>query len=278
MILIYLVFLLAVLFGLVFYSRSEKLNIQNVEISGNKTIENKIIEETAKNIMAGYYFGFVPKTNFLFYPKKEIRNDLAYKFKILKDISFNLKNLQTLEITLAEREAKYTWCGNYLISPEDKLPDENPLSESAKLQDGECYFMDEKGYIFDKAPYFSGEVYFRFYGAINTGEAGPLGSYFFQSNFDKLISLKEALEKIGINPVIYYFKDNGEARIFLSPFSARQIGPEIIFKIDSDPDKIAENLQAVLATEPLQSDFKNKYSSLLYIDLRLGNKVYYKFR
>jgi hypothetical protein len=56
------------------------------------------------------------------------------------------------------------------------------------------------------------------------------------------------------------------------------MGPEIIFKIDSDFQKIAENLQAAITTEPLQTDFKNKYSSLLYIDLRFGNKVYYKFR
>ena len=49
-------------------------------------------------------------------------------------------------------------------------------------------------------------------------------------------------------------------------------------KMTSDFQKIAENLQAALATEPLRSDFKNKYSSLLYLDLRYGNKVYFKFK
>jgi len=40
---------------------------------------------------------------------------------------------------------------------------------------------------------------------------------------------------------------------------------------------IKENLDTALNTEPLKSDFKKKYSSLEYIDLRFGNKVYSKF-
>ena len=269
MILIYLVFLLAVLFGLVFYSRSEKLNIQNVEISGNKTIENKIIEETAKNIMAGYYFGFVPKTNFLFYPKKEIRNDLAYKFKILKDISFNLKNLQTLEITLAEREAKYTWCG---ITPELAVKPPSSLG-GLTANDQPCYFMDEDGYIFDGAPYFSGTVYFKFYGPQSSG------SYFFKQNFKQLIAFKDILLGLGLKPVTLYVTSNGDVEIFLSKGASSRstVESKIIFKLEADLQNVIENLEAALNTEPLKSKFKNKYSSLLYIDLRFGNKVYDKF-
>ena len=67
--------------------------------------------------------------------------------------------------------------------------------------------------------------------------------------------------------------------IFLSKgtSSTSAIGPKIIFKKDADLQNIAENLQAALNIEPLKSKFKNKYSLLLYIDLRFGNKVYDKF-
>ena len=66
---------------------------------------------------------------------------------------------------------------------------------------------------------------------------------------------------------------------FIDELSSRtkQIKSYICVGLDSDFEKLAENLQAALMTEPLQSDFKNKFSSLLYIDLRFGNKVYYKF-
>jgi nucleoside-diphosphate-sugar epimerase len=39
-----------------------------------------------------------------------------------------------------------------------------------------------------------------------------------------------------------------------------------------------ENLDAAIDTEPLKSKLKNKFSSLEYIDLRYGNKVYDKFK
>ena len=59
--------------------------------------------------------------------------------------------------------------------------------------------------FFDEAPYFSGEVYFFFYGATDaerlnsgrpTSEINPSGSYFFQPNFSKLISFEETLKKL----------------------------------------------------------------------------------
>ena len=254
---LFLIFLfILLLVGLSFLSKWEKLNINNIQISGNKVVETKIIEEIVKEKISGYYFWFFPKTNFLIYPRGEIEKELADKFKRIKDISINVKNLQTLDIFINERTALYTYCG---IAPAE-LDDSNQ----------KCYFMDEDGYIFDEAPYFSGQVYLKFY--------GKTGSYFFEPNFNKLISFKETLEKVGIKPTAFYVQDDGDIKMFFSSFSTSQMGPEIIFKTDSDFGQVAENLQTVLTTEPLQSEFKNKYPSLLYIDLRFGNKVYYKFR
>ena len=146
--------------------------------------------------------------------------------------------------------------------------------------------MDEDGYIFDEAPYFSGEVYFKFYGLTDVGrpdsgrptsEDFPLGSYFLKQNFKQLISFKDILIGIGLKPVALYATNDGDIQIFLSGGTLPTTGPQIIFRADADFQNVAENLEAALTTEPLQSEFKNKYSSLQYIDLRFGNKVYYKF-
>jgi cell division septal protein FtsQ len=252
----FLVFLfILILVGLSFLSKWEKININNIQISGNKVIETKMIEDIVKADIAGDYLWFFPKTNFLLYPKGEITKELTDKYKRIKNISLNIENLKTLDVSITERTALYTYCG---IAPAE-LDSRNQ----------KCYFMDESGYIFDEAPYFSGEVYTKFYG--NTGP------YFFEPNFVKLISFKEALKNIGVKPVVFFVEDNGDIEIFLSSTTA-QLGPVIFLKADADFNQVVENLQTVLTTEPLQSDFKNKYSSLLYIDLRFGNKVYYKFR
>ncbi|HAS80547.1 MAG: hypothetical protein UR25_C0001G0153 [Candidatus Nomurabacteria bacterium GW2011_GWE1_32_28] len=260
---IFLFFLILV--GLSFLSRWDNLNIDNIEVSGNKVIETKVIEDIVKDKIAGNYFYFFPKTNFFFYPKNKIITELTDKFRRIKNISINLRNLKTLEISLTERVALYTYCGDTLdLKPE--------------IENQECYFIDESGYIFDEALYFSGNVYLKFFGILDKNKDSPLGSYFYQPYFKKLVALKETLNKINIKPVAFFIEDNEDVKMFLSSSVTYQMGPEIIFKLDSDFDKVIENLQSVLTTEPLKSDFKNKYDSLLYIDLRFGNKVYYKFK
>lgn len=269
--------LILILIGLSFLSRWEKVNITDIQITGNKVIETKIIENIVKDKITGDYLWFFPKTNFLFYPKGDIEKELSNKFKRLKNISISVKNLTTLNISLVERKALYTYCGGK-INLQSDLPTESLNSNSVLPEENKCYFMDSDGYVFDEAPYFSGEVYLKFYGTTDiNSDNNPSGSYFYKSNFGKLISFKETLEKMGAKPVIFYVEDNGDIEVFLSS-SSSQMGPEIILKMDSDFGQVAENLQSVLTTEPLQSDFKNKYSSLLYIDLRFGNKVYYKLK
>lgn len=234
--------------GLTYLSRWEKINIENIVISGNKVVETQKIEEAVLAKISGNYLWFFPKANFLIYPKGGIKKELTGQFKRLSSVSMQVKEFKTLEISVSEYEAKYTWCG-------DALPAEDGAE---KEKEGKCQFMDSKGYVFDEAPYFSGNVYFRFYGKLQ--------------NFDKLIQLKENMEKMGLMPVSLFYKDDGDINIYLSA------GGEIRLKSDADFEKVAENLQAALSTEPLKSEFKNKQSSLLYIDLRFGNKVYYKFR
>ncbi|MEK7060027.1 MAG: hypothetical protein AAB970_00185 [Patescibacteria group bacterium] len=248
-------FFILILVGLSFLSKWEYININNIQITGNKVIETKMIESVVKEKIAGNHLWFFPKTNFLLYPRGEIKKELADKFKRLKDISLNIQNFKTLNISLTERTALYTYCG---LAPAE-------LDASNQ----KCYFVDNSGYIFDEAPYFSGEVYLKFYGKTD--------SYFFQPNFNKLISFKETLQKIGVKPVVFFVEDNGDMKVFLSSTTS-QLGPFINLKADTDFNQVIENLQSVLTTEPLKTEFKTKYSSLLYIDLRFGNKVYYKLK
>lgn len=251
--------------GLTYISRFSVLNINSVEIIGNKVIDTQAIEKVVKRQIEGKYLWLIPKTNILLYPTNDIKKELDNKFKRLKDITFSIKNKKTLVVSLAERIGLYTWCG---IVPTEQNSDSNQ----------KCYFLDKDGYIFDESPYFSGEVYFKFYGLTELIEDVPSGFYFLKQNFQKLTLLKETFENMGLKPVALYLLDNGDVKIFLSTENSLFTGPEIIFKIDSDFKKIAENLEVALTTEPLQTDFKNKYSSLLYIDLRFGNKVYFKFK
>lgn len=255
---------LVALTSLACLSRWKNLNINNVEAVGNKVITEEQIKSIVKEKIDGNYFLILPKSNFSFYPREEIEEELRTKFKRIGSLSLKLKDLQTLEISLTERTPLYTWCGVALKETEILMLEENA-----------CYFIDESGYVFDKAPYFSGDVYTKLYGNIEMHEGDPMGYYFKIDTFQKIVSYKETLQKVGLKISSFQIEDNQEIKVFLS--SAQKTGPMIIFKQTDDFEHVIENLQASLTTEPLLSNFKKKYSKLEYIDLRFGNKVYYKF-
>lgn len=260
------IFAFAFIFGmtlLVLISRIPGLNINSVEVKGNKVVDAADIKSVVDQTISGKYLWLFPKTNILFYPKGHIVSALQDSFKRLKDVDASLTGRNTLGVTVSERAPLFTWCGV-------KVPDTQKSDT--------CYFLDKDGYIFDEAPYFSGEVYFKFYGDVVLENGNPAGSYFLKPDFAKIVTLKTMLEGMGLRPAAFY-KDTGEdAKIFLSNSTTSVMGPEILFKTSDDLARVAENLQAAIITDPLKSNLKSKYSSLLYIDLRFGNKVYFKFK
>ncbi len=250
-IILYSIFFVLFVLGISFSFRINKFIINEIRVSGNIVVDTKSIEDVVRSDMNGYYAWIFPKTNFVIYPKNKILRDLSQKYKRLKNISLNVVNFKTLEISVKEYDGKYLWCGN--VVPElDNQTEQN------------CYFMDSNGYIFDKAPFFSGEIYLKFYGSISNGE-DPSGNYYNPLVFAKLITLKENLEKTNLKPSYIWINSQNEVSIGLSKLGIASVNPLILFKLDSDYEKIAENLQAAITTEPLQKKLKENYGSLLYM-------------
>lgn len=248
---------LIILFFLAYISRLPHLNITEIQIVDNKFIDGEEVQNVIWEEMAGKYIWLFPKTNILFYPQNNIKKSLQDKFKRIKNINLSIKNNQTLIISLTERDAKYIWCGDV------------PSIETEFIKE-KCYFTDEFGYIFEEAPHFSGEVYFKFYGI-------SAESYFQKENFEKLVLFKDALINLKLKPTFLYINKEKEVEVYLSKTNLSKYEHKIIFNLNADIQNVIENITAALNTEPLKTDIKNKYSSLQYIDLRFGNKVYTKF-
>jgi hypothetical protein len=268
-------FLLAVAF--IFFSRWEEVNINTLDIQGNKILDDESIKKVVEEDLKGYYLWFIPKSNTFLYPRKKIENDLEDKFKRIEELNVDILNNRVLKISIKERKAVYTWCGENIeefdVSGHLEVDKVNDVLEK-------CYFLNDEGYIFDKAPYFSGEVYFRFFGELSPVKdvSNPIGSYFEPEIFNKLIFLKDNILDVDLYTQAFAVKENGDMEFYLSSKNSLVNSPRVIFKRDADFVKIAENLQSAVKSEPLNTTLKEKYDSLNYIDLRFGNKIYYKFK
>lgn len=264
-IIIFLFVVLLIFTGLVFLSNWKEINIQNVQISGNKVILTEDIEKIVLNNLQGKYLYIIPKSNGLLYPKKRILDQINANHKRIKEINIDTHDFKTLEITLTENTAKYTWCG------------ETPAPTAEDILQ-KCYFMNDEGYVFDTAPYFSGNVYLKFYGVVKTTEHSPIGYYFAPKKFNNLIKFYETLTAMNLDTDFFYLKDNGDTEIHLYKDTSATERPVIFYKTDDNIDHVIENLKSSVFVDPLKSRIEKEYPSLLYIDLRFDNKVYYKFK
>lgn len=259
---------LAVLIALGYFSNLKTMNITDISVLGNRAISTQTINNSVQEVIEKKFLFLFSRKNIFLYPKNRIIKKLTTEFKRFKKVDIAITENNVLQISVEERLAEYIWCG--------LEPTVNQVPEEQK-----CFFLDTDGYFFDSAPYFSDDVYFKFYGlpeGTKLIDADPLGMYFSKIHFSNYIDLKNKIIGIGLKPTALHVKNEKEAQILLSKASATSPAPIIIFNIESNFERIKENLDLAINTEPLKSKLKNNYSSLEYIDLGYENKVFYKFK
>jgi len=205
-----------------------------VEIS---QIDNFFLKELKGN----YFWKFLPKRNIFFYPQNNIRKDLLKQYPKIKEINFNLNDINSLDINIKERKPFVLWCQ----TSEEIL--------------NNCFVADEKGFIFDKS---DGEKLFRYYSTLE-GKEIIRKNIFTPERFKEINSFVKFLEGNKLKP--YKFVQEGDS--FQIYFLKDK---RIIFDKSQSVRTVMDNLQSVMNMK----DFNLRDVS--YVDLRFGNKVFYK--
>ena len=238
---------------LIFLSRQEKFLVSAVSVEGAKTVNSEMVEAEVKEILSGHYLWLVPRSNFILYPRREVKSALLNEFPRFSAVDLELEGSRRLSVLVTEREPYALYCDSAL-SPENAAA---------------CYFLDKEGFIFDSAPSFSGSVYFIY--ARETPLATPLGRAFLPpGEFKPLSAFIERLEKLGIQPLA--LEVGADEFNLVLPHDAH-----LVWKRGSDLDLLYANLSAFLNDEAIKSqkDFLDRVSTL---DLRTENKVFYRFK
>ncbi len=226
--------------------RLERLQIQTISLSGAVVTSRDVIETTVRKELSESYFWLLPKSSVILYPKTELKEKLFSTFPRFESINFTLKGSQELEIAVVEREPEALYCAGEA-----------------------CYFLDEKGFIFDQAPIFSSGVYFIF--KKETPLENPLGQALVgEMEFREISQFLKDLQDLGFRPERLTLSSdeidielNGGARILLAfPF---------------EYGLLLANLEAFIKNEVAlgKEDFQ---AQILELDLRTSNKIFYKYR
>lgn len=274
-----------VLLGLLSYvSFRRQFRIQAVILSGGVLVTQPDVEEETLKFISGSYFWIFPRDNFLIYPRHALSKYLAEKFKRIDTISISLKDARTLAVVISERKPTSLWCGDGVraeifdghTSESDANHQATSTEEKTTNKETEkCYFLDDLGTVFAEAPEFSGDAYFRYYGPISTssGQRYPIGESFPVSNtgFSDLARFVSRLFAMSLEPQYLSVKDGGQFEAVLSG------GAKIYFDNKNSVDQQADNLSVILRSDTFSAT--SSIGKIVdYIDLRFGNKLYYKLK
>lgn len=260
---LFLILIIIIIFALAFFSDAKKTKIDNVVIEGNHIIDKEEIENEIYKNISGRYFHLFSRSNSLIYPHKKIYNDLLLNFPRIESLEITRDNFKTIHINIKERVGAFLYCGNNIpLNKED-------IGEN-------CYFINNDGLIFDQAPYFSGNIYFKYYVNLKN-EEDPLGQQMISvENFHKVTRFIDSIASLGLTPIYIFIGKDGTNSLYLD-HKENDTVPKIIFKNDTDLEVLQDNFSLAMKKKEFAEEINSKYNTLLYIDLRFKNKVLYKF-
>lgn len=244
-------------------SQNDRWRVDTINVVGANTVSSDAIRDVVKEKIAGNYFFVYARENSYIYPRGEIEGTLLGKFPRLVGAHAVRIDAHTISLEVSERKPYALWCGE---------------NTSAMLELESCWFIDNNGFIFDKAPVFSTGVYMQVYGEIeNKNTEDPVQGVLPYERFAMVNSLSQMIRAdVGV-PRSVILKDDSEAELVIHsstkyPFMT---GVVIRFNDTNNQDVLMKNL---LASIPVQfPDNVTSKKKLLYIDMRFGNKIFFGF-
>jgi cell division septal protein FtsQ len=246
-------------FGIGYASYLPQFTIGEVQVVGAQAVPPSVISAYVDSILYDGSHHFLSRQNIFLYPKEAIEESLVKDFPRLASAQLSRPSLlsQTLAVAVTERAPFAQWCEGA------------QTGESGAPTSGQCYLMDESGFIYTDASTSTkaGSPYV-FVGGISTSSA-PIGQTFAPGHIPGLIALFKLLsQENGLTATGAAVQDDQDFSVELAQ------GFSLKASYGENADTLAHNLDLILASDALQG----KESKLEYIDLRFGDRVYYKMK
>lgn len=245
-------------YGTVTLMRKPFLRIQTITVAGSDSVATSSLAQFARGELSGNYWHFFPKDNILLYPKNKLAADVLSTFPSLRTASVHSDTFTSITLSVSERKPSALWCG-------DGGPTASSTPSSA------CLLLDEGGVAYAQAPTFSEPVYISYYGVLQGDSARLPAQFLTPSQFRSLAALVAALIKqadIGM-PARVSVDENNDVTVHFGG------GFNILFALGDDGGKILQHFTLALSSAPFT---KHPLSAFQYLDLRFGDKLYYKFK
>lgn len=237
----------AALYGIHWVSYLPQYTIQTINVSGTAALT----QDDIRGRIEQYYDsqrGFVSPRSIFRYHGAGVVQLLQTDILHIAHASVSHPSLLSteLDVTIVERTPFARWCAS----------------------DTQCFLIDQTGFIFaaddgsaqpPEPLVFSGGV---------SDPNNPLGHYVAVARFPSALSLARALGQAGFAPHDISIDSDTDLTVRLQNSFA------VHASFGADPNALVRDLKLILASDPL----KGHESDIEYIDLRFGNRIFYKLQ
>ncbi len=240
-------------YGIHALSYLPRLTISKITVSGTERLEPALVEALIWSDLQDGAYHYLSRSDILVYPRAALERSIVTSFPRVKSAHVALTNplSQNLAVTIEERKPFARWCAG------------DALATST------CYAMDNSGFIFAKMePLIPADFssQYIFWGGISDK---PIGTTFLPGHMSGVVALLNVLSQIAhVTPSGVVVEDDQDLSVVFAE------GFTLKVSFGEDGDAVARNLRLVLTSDALNG----KMNEIEYVDLRFGNRVYYKLK
>jgi cell division septal protein FtsQ len=234
-------FFIVVLLAGAWFFLSDRFQIERVTVSGSNLTDEEAVLTFVRSHISNNFAFVIPKSNIWFLGSSALAEGLASTFPAIKSARPVRVFPAGLHLDVEEHKPIATVC-----DPDIKI----------------CYLLDTRGYAFAKS-----QAGLENYPILHDEERKEftLDEKVFDENI--ILMAKYFQDKFATGTIDVYVSRTDDTVTITTPS-----GWYILALKDADLEEIYENLRAAL-----EGEIKDRISDLEYIDLRLGNRIFYKF-
>jgi hypothetical protein len=281
---------IALIVGFFFLMRIEQLQISSVNVQQTTYIPVEEVHKQVQKQLRGNYLFFIPKTNVLFFPKRAIQKQIEKAYTAVADVDISLANLTSLEVLVTEYAPYGIACNSFINTEagDEDIISVQPYATGTRVlvgsrsvisrtapydrisRENTCFYFNEESFLFTKAliPDQDEASLVFIHAPAASSSAYVLGDTFYKPEYIQMIqTFAQLIQNVNLTATSVWTKD-GE--VFT-------VHTEDNLKIHIDPTQKAEqvfaNLETLFEGEVIT---EVDYQTIDYIDLRFGNRVFYR--
>lgn len=235
-------------YGIHAASYADRFAVSEVDVSGTAELPPRLVQTYVESVLYDGSYGFLSRANVFTYPRDVLEQAVAGFFPRIKSATISRQSLlaQSVMVTVEERTPYGTWCA-----------------------DAACFVLDDTGFIFASASSTTERPrsQYRFAGGLDMSRS-PIGQTFASTHMPGLIVLLDTLSQDAYVPLGVTVTDEHDFSVAL------ERGFSIKASFGAEAHKLVRDMRLILGSDDLQG----KEGELEYVDLRFGNRVYYKLK